>query len=123
MKKELDRLISLKVRYDGAWEEGGELVNRCYTCGTVKPVKQLQCSHFFSRRFLATRWDRRNLRIGCYSCNILLEGNHAIFAAKLLRENPQIIAELDSARQQLTDYDVSWYEEQIARLKDSSKDS
>jgi hypothetical protein len=54
---ELDRYISLIVRRrDG----------RCVTCGSVQG---LQCSHFYSRRYLAIRFDLRNCNAMCASCN------------------------------------------------------
>jgi hypothetical protein len=54
---ELDRYTSLIVRMrDG----------RCVTCGSVQG---LQCSHFYSRRYLAIRFDPRNCNAMCSGCN------------------------------------------------------
>src|SRR5919112_1948242 len=54
---ELDRLTSLIVR---------KRDKRCVTCGTVQG---LQCSHFYSRRYLAIRFDLRNCNAMCAGCN------------------------------------------------------
>jgi len=44
--------------------------------GEVYPAwKHLQCSHFFSRRSKATRWDLDNAAGLCFSCHMYLGGN------------------------------------------------
>ena len=54
---ELDRLVSVIVRRRG---------RQCVTCGETRG---LQCSHFYSRRYLRTRFDLRNCNAMCASCN------------------------------------------------------
>lgn len=54
---ELDRLTSIIVRRRD---------RRCVTCGEPRG---LQCSHFYSRRYLATRFDLRNCNAMCAGCN------------------------------------------------------
>ena len=54
---ELDRLTSVVVRRRD---------RRCVTCGERRG---LQCSHFYSRRYLATRFDLRNSNAMCADCN------------------------------------------------------
>ena len=54
---ELDRLVSVIVRRRD---------RRCVTCGEARG---LQCSHFYSRRYLATRFDPRNCNAMCAECN------------------------------------------------------
>jgi hypothetical protein len=54
---ELDRLTSIIVR---------KRDKRCVTCGSVQ---SLQCSHFYSRRYLAVRFDLRNCNAMCAACN------------------------------------------------------
>ncbi len=39
---------------------------RCVTCGTTR---NLQCSHFYSRRYLTIRFDLRNCNAMCGACN------------------------------------------------------
>jgi hypothetical protein len=39
---------------------------RCIPCGNVQEV---QCSHFYSRRYLAIRFDLRNCSAMCEGCN------------------------------------------------------
>ena len=54
---ELDRLVSIIVRRRD---------RRCVTCGEARG---LQCSHFYSRRYLRTRFDLRNCNAMCATCN------------------------------------------------------
>jgi len=54
---ELDRLTSLIVRRRD---------KRCVTCGSTQG---LQCSHFYSRRYLSVRFDLRNCNAMCVRCN------------------------------------------------------
>ena len=54
---ELDRLVSVIVRRRD---------RRCVTCGETRG---LQCSHFYSRRYLAVRFDLRNCNAMCSGCN------------------------------------------------------
>lgn len=39
---------------------------KCVTCGTRRT---LPCSHFYSRRYLAVRFDLRNCNAMCVQCN------------------------------------------------------
>ena len=54
---ELDRLTSGLVRRRD---------RQCITCGERRG---LQCSHFYSRRYLATRFDLQNCNAMCAECN------------------------------------------------------
>ena len=54
---ELDRLTSIIVRRRD---------RRCVICGSTH---NLQCSHFYSRRYLAVRFDLRNCHAMCAACN------------------------------------------------------
>ena len=78
LKKRLDALVSRFVRLSGN--------GTCYTCGFFKPKLELQCGHFVSRQYNATRYDLDNLRPQCYACNVMRRGNTAFFADNLLKE-------------------------------------
>jgi hypothetical protein len=56
--RELDKLVRLIV------------IPRDGHCVTCYAVKNLQVSHFFSRRYLAIRWDLDNVHAMCGSCNL-----------------------------------------------------
>jgi 5-methylcytosine-specific restriction endonuclease McrA len=55
---ELDYATSRKVR---------ERDKVCVTCGSRV---RLECSHFYSRRYLATRFDLTNCNAMCHECNM-----------------------------------------------------
>lgn len=78
LKKILDALVSRFVRLSGN--------GRCYTCGLVRPLLELQCGHFISRAHSATRYDLDNLRPQCVNCNVWRRGNTAFYAANLMEE-------------------------------------
>lgn len=78
LKKELDKLVSTYVRSNGN--------GSCYTCGLKRPKMELQCGHFISRQYNATRYDLDNLRPQCVNCNVWRRGNIAFFSANLLEE-------------------------------------
>lgn len=42
-------------------------------CGIVKPIQELDCSHFFSRRKESVRFDPENCDAFCRSCHLKLE--------------------------------------------------
>lgn len=47
----------------------------CISCRRRLQYNQLQCGHFYSRRFLSTRWDEYNAHAQCHYCNVFKDGN------------------------------------------------
>lgn len=82
LKKELDRVYSLYIRWTGA-KEGR---NKCFTCSTELPVKELQDGHYESRRYLALRYFDGNNHPQCFQCNIRLKGNYTVYALKMIEK-------------------------------------
>lgn len=82
LKKELDKLFSLYIRQK--YSENGYAT--CYTCGITKPWKEMQCGHFVSRSYLATRFLEANVRVQCVGCNMFGGGRTVIFANKIENE-------------------------------------
>ena len=108
--KKLDTVFSLYIRnlyaIDGVVE--------CYTCGSVKPVSEMQCGHFMSRRFYSTRWHVDNSRPQCLKCNIFHQGMQFEFGTKLQQEIGHYrVNEIRELRHQLTNYTVANYEGMI----------
>ena len=87
---ELDRYTSLIVkRRDG----------RCVTCGSAQG---LQCSHFYSRRYLSIRFDLRNCNAMCAGCNRRHNRNRRPYEKYMLKNyGAGVIAELDLQRASL----------------------
>jgi hypothetical protein len=84
---ELDRLTSLIVRRRD---------RRCVTCGSRRT---LQCSHFYSRRHLAVRFDLRNCNAMCVDCNRRHNSDPTHYLRFMNeRYGPEVVAELDEMR-------------------------
>jgi|TARA_R110002020_G_scaffold443610_1_gene654865 hypothetical protein len=121
LKKELDKWFSLYIRIRGS--ENGLV--QCFTCGVVKHYKSgMQCGHFQSRRFMATRYDERN-QIQCIKCNMFEQGEQYKFALALdakygegTAEDMQIKARQIQKFSRI-DYEekISYYKEAVEKLK------
>lgn len=81
--KKLDAVFSQYTRWKYADDNG---YVECYTCGVVKPVKEMQCGHFQSRKHRSTRWHEQNTRPQCVKCNMFSQGEQYIFGQKLEAE-------------------------------------
>ncbi len=100
LKNKLDKVFSEFIRRRGASKNG---TNRCCSCGAVKPWRELQCGHFVSRVYLATRWDETNCHPQCSACNVLRRGNAIGYSAYLLdRYGTTIFDELETKSKQPT---------------------
>lgn len=105
LTKKLDKKFSLWVRNQGSVNG----FNQCYTCNATKEIGDLQCGHFVSRRFLATRWEPKNCRPQCVRCNVFSEGDKPQFALNLLKEDPNILEWLNvkkNNRVKMTDFEM-----------------
>jgi len=77
LKKELDKWFSLYIRL----RDSKNGLVQCFTCGVVKHYKSgMQCGHFQSRRFMATRYDEQNCAAQCVACNMFRAGEQYRFA-------------------------------------------
>lgn len=87
--KELDAIFSkyIRLRDDG----GG-----CVTCGVVKPWKEMQACHFYSRGRYPTRWHESNVFSGCYRCNVILKGSYINYTRYMIdRFGRQFVDDLE----------------------------
>ena len=76
LKKKADKVVSDFVRK----KDSVDGIATCYTCGSKKEWKRMQCGHFVSRNNSATRYDLNNLRVQCAGCNVWGRGRYAAFA-------------------------------------------
>ena len=83
LSKKLDVIFSKYIRWYYADANG---YVECYTCGITKPVKEMQCGHFQSRRHYATRWHTDNCKPQCVKCNMFMQGNIWVYGNKLKAE-------------------------------------
>ena len=82
LKKELDKFFSLYIRLRSSNEYG---ITQCYTCSKAAHYKTggMQCGHFQSRSYLATRFDEVNCQVQCVGCNMFKQGEQYKFALAL----------------------------------------
>lgn len=119
LKKKLDALFSEYIRKFYADKNG---YGTCYTCGTKKPWKELQCGHYKSRQYLATRYSEKNCRSQCVGCNIFKNGNIASFAFFLEQEYEYgILQELEQEARKIVknfpyELKIAEYKEKLATL-------
>ncbi len=107
LKKELDRVFSLYIR--------AKYPKRCFTCGKSGT---LQCGHFVSRQYLATRWDENNCRPQCIGCNIFGNGKPLDFEDNLIKElGKEVVDKMKASRHQIMKVDTTWYKGQIEYYK------
>lgn len=112
LKRELDRVFSLYIR--------AKYGKTCYTCGGQGT---LQCGHFISRSYLATRWDESNARPQCVGCNIWGHGKFLDFEEHLVKElGANRVQELKDARKQLIKPTRKFYTEQILLYQEKVKE-
>lgn len=78
-KKEADKYYSRATRLRFANLEDGVWVAECVTCGTKKPIKDLQCGHFMSRQFNILRYEPENTAPQCFGCNVKQQGKQYEF--------------------------------------------
>lgn len=110
LKKTLDIVCSVYIRLR---DKG-----ICITCGVEKHWKEQQNGHFFSRQYLATRWDERNCNCQCVGCNVFRGGNMAIYSVKMLKKyGPKVIEELDRQRQKITKMTRQNYLDEIEKFQ------
>lgn len=99
LKKKLDEVFSKYIRQKYADMHGDCL---CFTCGKKSPWQALQCGHFISRSYLATRFSEDNCRVQCWGCNGFGGGRLVEFANKLEKETPGITTILYKKAQEIT---------------------
>ena len=107
-KGELDRVFSIYIRkiYPKV----------CYTCN--KPAERLQCGHYISRQYLATRWSIENCRPQCWGCKGYGKGQPLIFEENLKKEyGNDLVEQMKASRHQIIKLDIPWYMEQIEKYK------
>lgn len=85
--EDADTLVSKYVRRFYA-DANGEV--KCFTCPTKKHWTQMQAGHYVSRKHLYLRWDLRNLKPQCETCNCMKHGNISVFSRRLEDENTGI---------------------------------
>jgi hypothetical protein len=88
-----DTVFSKLIRLRAQWS--------CESCGTYFPFGHgLQCSHFFGRRHMSTRWDADNAAAHCFTCHMRFGENPIAFTAWIKKYLGDVRYEALQARHQ-----------------------
>lgn len=113
--KRLDMWHSRYVRIRDADVNG---VCRCVTCGKSHHWKDIHCGHMHSRKWMRTRWDRRNTYAQCVACNTFDEGAIPIMVEHVRKLHGQeVLDELIALRNDVNTISVPEMEEILDELK------
>lgn len=120
--KKADKVFSLYIRQRYADHRG---IAECFTCGKQDHWKKLQCGHFMSRRFYATRWNETNCQVQCAGCNVFRYGEQYKFSINLnLKYKRDVAEEMQTLSKKTMRYSVpdlieliEYYEKKVAELK------
>ena len=112
--KKLDAAFSQYIRH----RDSVDGICTCCTCGTRKPIKEMQCGHFISRSKYATRWDEDNCAAQCVGCNMFKQGEQYKFSIYIDQKHyagkADEILQRSYATQKFTEYEL---EEMITHYK------
>ena len=70
-KSKADKYFSQYIRE----RDSNNGIAQCITCGKYSSGQAMDCGHFISRRFQATRYDEKNAHAQCKKCNRFQNGN------------------------------------------------
>lgn len=113
--KKLDVVYSLYIRLESADKRG---FNPCYSCGTHKHYKEMDCGHYISRSHKSVRFYKKNTHPQCRWCNRFNEGNKPGYALHLMKDyGPDILYELDREKNKIK----KWTPSELTDLIDHYK--
>lgn len=109
LKAKLDKEFSLYIRLRDSRQYGYRYF-KCPTCGRILPFEKADCSHYFSRRSNATRFDEDNCMAECaYDNRFNSEHLHKLREAVIARIGEQRFQLLEWKHNQTkkwTDYEL-----------------
>ena len=115
-KKAWDLLSKVKRYVD--WNDGNGN-NVCYTCGAIKPAKEMQAGHLLDSRCNSILFDERGLKPQCPGCNLFKSGNKEVYIPKFIDEyGRELYDELVAQKHQIRKISRSEYEEMIEGYKE-----
>lgn len=112
---QLHKAVWNKIR-----EEYREKGNICFTCGKECYGMGRHIGHGLNKASLPLKYkyDKRNLRVQCWNCNLNLGGNQHIFIAKLEKEKEG----LEFLKEACNNVDGVWYIKKENDLKFDSRE-
>lgn len=83
LKREADAVFSKYIRTKYSDAHTGLV--ECVTCGSQRPIAEMQNGHYISRGNNHLRYDERNCHPQDYACNVARKGNYPAYAAFMVR--------------------------------------
>lgn len=84
LKGQKKRTWSMFSKYIRTKYGNGDGTCTCFTCGTTKPLKEMQAGHGVGGRTNGVLFLEEVVRPQCYGCNIGRGGNYEVFIPKLI---------------------------------------
>lgn len=118
--KTLDGYFSKYIRLINSDENG---FCKCITCGKEYFWKKIDCGHFISRQYHITRFDERNCKPQCISCNRFKQGEWLKFESKLIEiYGIEEIEDLKLLAKTLENFSISELNEKISFYRKKVKE-
>tara|TARA_R110002167_G_scaffold366154_1_gene593274 strand:- start:2575 stop:2973 length:399 start_codon:yes stop_codon:yes gene_type:complete len=117
LKAKLDKLFSEYIRKRDSDHRG---ICKCISCGKEAEAfgGSTHAGHLFSRRYLSTRWDEKNVNSQCAYCNTFLNGNQLKAARGVdAKWGEGTVDELESRIHTTVKLSRTDYEEAIENIK------
>lgn len=91
---------------------------RCFTCGVIKPWKEMQCGHYVPRGNHSTRFDEINCNAQCENCNVYHEGQTKLYREALIKMHGKAaILALEARKYEIRQYTSQELRELIKAYK------
>jgi len=122
-KKRAWTYFSKYIRLRDALKTTGDIYYcKCFTCGRLEPIQNMDAGHFISRRFNSTLFDERNVHAQCTYCNLFLRGNQLEYRRQLVKMYGEgIDVELEDKATETKKYTIPELKEFIAELKEKMR--
>ena len=113
LKKKAWSTLSLLTRLSASDANG---YCSCVTCGMTKHYKEMQAGHWVPQaQGNAVRFDRRNVHVQCYRCNVNLGGNGPEYSAFMERTyGKEVMEELRRKSNESVKFTQADYEQMIS---------
>ena len=119
-KKRAWTYFSKYIRLRDALKTTGDIhYCKCFTCGRIESIKNMDAGHFVSRKFNSTLFNEYNTHAQCTHCNTFLGGNQLEYRRQLIKLYGEgIDIELEDKATETKKYTIPELEELIEELKE-----
>lgn len=124
--EKLDKIFSLYIRLRDTDENG---YFKCPTCGKIKPFDKADCSHYWSRSHMATRFDEDNCCVECSYDNRMnsshLDGLGKYLKKKLGEQKFELLEWKHNQTCKWSEFElaelIKHYQKEVLRLKKTKR--